>query len=125
LHLIAFSLSWPAASGYAFIPTYAIAAAMLYFHVLGVEPQRPERMRWMAIGLFVAGTGLAMWFNQQTRDRLGEELYMSHLFPPALRLARPSDTGAFVKGLEALQPKLDAKAKKHDGGSSDDGPDEE
>jgi len=114
--LLAFSLSWPVASDFTFVPIYAIAATMLYFHVLGVEPKRPVRMRAVAFGMFLAGTSLALWFNHQNRDQFGDELYMNHLFPPALRLARTVDTPTFVKGLGALQAPLDDKAKKRDGG---------
>ncbi|WP_280153750.1 FHA domain-containing protein [Piscinibacter sp. XHJ-5] len=117
--LLAFALSWPAASDFSFVPTYAVAAAMLYFHALGVEPRQPARMRQVAIGIFVAGVGLSIWFNYQNRDQLGEELYMNHLFPPALRLARPVDTARFVGELAPLQARLDAKAKKRDTGNSD------
>ena len=123
--LLAFSLSWPAASDFAFVPIYAIAATMLYFHVLGVEPRRPARMRAVALGMFLAGTAVALWFNHQNRDQFGEELYMSHLFPPGLRLARTTDTATFVKGLAPLQATLDEKAQKRDasdgaGGGDDD-----
>jgi len=119
LHLIAFSFSLPVASDFTFVFTYAIIAAMLYFHVLGVEPRRPGRMRVAAVSMFVVGTALSFWFNQQNRDQIGEELYMSHLFPPALRVAKPQDTATFVKGLSALKPTLDDKARKRDSG--DDG----
>lgn len=113
-HLLAFSLSWPAVSDFSFAIVYAIGAAMLYFHVLGVEPRRPARMRAVAIGIFIAGTGLSLWFNFQSRDQFGEELYMHHLFPPAWRLSRPVETTRFVKGLAPLQATLDEKAKKRD-----------
>ncbi len=119
--LLAFSLSWPALSDFAFVPTYAVAAAMLYFHVKGVEPRRPERMRAIAVGMFLAGTALSLWFNHQNRDQFGEELYMDHLYPPALRLARPTDTQAFVLRLAPLQATLDEKAKKHDSSGGDAG----
>jgi hypothetical protein len=114
--LLAFSLSFPPASDFSFIATYAIGAAMLYFHILGVEPRRPERIRVVAASMFVAGTALALWFNHQSRDQFGEELYMNHLFPPALRLARTTDTADFVRNLAPLQQRLDEKAKKRDAG---------
>ena len=38
-----------------------------------------------AAGASSVGVGLTLWFNLQRSDRLGAELYMSHLFPPALR----------------------------------------
>jgi hypothetical protein len=123
--LLAFSLSWPTLSDFSFVPLYAIAAAMLYFHVQGVEPRRPQRMRAVAVGMFIAGTALSLWFNRQNRDQFGDELYMNHLFPPALRVARPIDTDTFAKNLVSLQAVLDEKAKKRDSGGDDAGNDEE
>ncbi|HEX6705108.1 MAG TPA: FHA domain-containing protein [Albitalea sp.] len=123
--LIAFSLSLPVVSDFSFVLSYAIAAAMLYFHVLGVEPRHPARMRAVAVGIFLAGTALSLWFNLQNRDQLGEELYMNHLFPPALRLARPVDSDRFVRGLAPLQSRLDEKAKKRDAGGDGPGGDED
>jgi len=125
LHLISFSFSWPAASDFTFVFTYAIVATMLYFHVLGIEPKRVGRIRATAFAMFIAGTALSLWFNQQNRDQLGEELYMNHLFPPALRLAKPLDTNAFVKGLSSLKPSLDDKAKKRGDSGDDTAADEE
>ena len=123
--LLAFSLSFPPASDCSVVAGYAIGAAMLYFHVLGVEPRRPDRMRVAAAGMFVVGTALALWFNHQARDQFGEELYMNHLFPPALRLARTAGTGDFVDSLAPLQRRLDEKAKKRDAGDDGDGLDDE
>jgi len=37
---------------------------------------------------------------------------MSHLFPPALRLAKPISTDAFVDGLAPLKATLDKKARE-------------
>lgn len=114
--LLAFSLSWPLLSDFSFVPVYAIVATMLYFHALGIEPRRPARLRAVAVGLLIGGTALTLWFNHQNRDQFGDELYMNHLFPPALRLARTTDTASFVQGLAPLQASLDQKAKKRDTG---------
>ena len=87
---------------------------------------RLRLMRGVAVLAFVGGVGLTLWSNHQRTDRLGAELYMSHLFPPALRVARPVPADRFVEGLAALQPVLDAKAKEaplSDGGTG--GSDEE
>ena len=97
-------------------------AAALYFHLLAVEPARPRLLRAVAGVAFAVGVGLSLWFNVQRSDRLGAELYMSHLFPPALRLARPVAADGFVDGLAPLQAVLDKRAKeppRGDGGESD------
>ena len=124
-HYLAFALSWPALSDFAFIPIYAVAAATLYFHVLGIEPRRPVRMRAVALGIFIAGAGLSLWFNRQSRDQFGDELYMNHLFPPGMRLAKPVDTASFIKGAAPLQARLDEKAKKRESGGEPGAADDE
>ena len=110
--LLAFALSWPEVSDFAFIAEIAIVAVAIYFHLLAVEPARRRALRWVALGGAAAGVALTMWFNVQRTDRLGDELYMNHLFPPALRLARPMPADAFVEGLAPLKAALDKAARQ-------------
>ena len=123
--LLAFSLSWPWLSDFSFIATYAVGGAALYFHLLAVEPARHRMLRWMASGGVLAGVALTLWFNVQRSDRLGEELYMSHLFPPALRLAPTVSPERFFTGVAALQPLLDRKAAEPGRGDDDAGSERE
>ncbi len=109
---LAFALSWPAISDFAFMGVYAIAVTMLYFHAQGLEPKHLIRLRVVAGGLFVGAVGLALWSNHQNNGQFGDELYMTHLFPPAWRIAPTRDTHAFVSGLGALKPILDKQARK-------------
>jgi hypothetical protein len=123
--LLAFSFSWSWPTDFAFVGVYAIGAAALYFHLLAVEPAKHRLLRWVAVAGAVAGVCVTMWFNEQRTDQLGEELYMNHLFPPALRLARPVPAERLVDGLTSLKPALDKKAKDDapgivDGASRDD-----
>ena len=110
--LLAFTFSWPALSDFAFVGVYGVGAAALYFHLLAVEPARHRLLKWVAATCAVVGVGLTMWFNLQRGDQFGDELYMSHLFPPALRLARPVAADGFINGLGSLQSVLDKKAKE-------------
>jgi pSer/pThr/pTyr-binding forkhead associated (FHA) protein len=110
--LLAFSLSWPWLTDFSFIATYAVGATALYFHLLAVEPARPRLLRWVVATGAVVGVVLTLWFNLQRTSRVGEELYMSHLFPPKLRLARPLATDRFIAELAPLRALLDKKAKE-------------
>lgn len=108
--LLAFSLSWSWASDFDFVPKLCVMAAALYFHLQAVEPHRMLMTRAMATSALLVGIGLSLWNNWQESDRFGEELYMNHLFPPALRLTRPVDTDAFMQRLAPLQKSLDDSA---------------
>ncbi|MEO7150254.1 MAG: FHA domain-containing protein [Burkholderiaceae bacterium] len=110
--LFAFMFDRPWLTDFAFVGTGAVGATALYFHLLAVEPARPRLLRRAALTAALVGIALTLWFNLQRTDRFGEELYMSHLFPPALRLARPVPVDAFVNGLLPLQAELDKKAKE-------------
>lgn len=112
--LVAFAFSWSWASDFNFVPGYAILATMLYFHLQAVDPQHPRRTLAVALGSGLTGLALSLWFNVQSTDRFGSELYMTHLFPPALRVARPVEVPQFMQGVADLQSKLDAKARKTD-----------
>ena len=115
--LFAFAFSWPWATDFSFVAVYAAAAAAIYFHLLAVEPTRRKLMRGVAATGFVVGVALALWFNVQRTGRLGEELYMNHLFPPQLRLAKPKSVDRFIAGLAPMQAILDKQAKER--GSSE------
>ncbi|HEY0821933.1 MAG TPA: FHA domain-containing protein [Rhizobacter sp.] len=112
--LLAFAFSWPWITDFNFVPAYAIVGVMLYFHLQAVEPQHPRRTLGFAVGSALTGLVLTLWFNLQATDRTGSELYMNHLFPPALRVARPVEVPQFMKGVAELQSRLDAKARKPD-----------
>lgn len=111
---LAFALSWSWITDFNFVPSYLILGAMLYFHLQAVEPHHPRRTLAFAVTSVVMGTVLSLWSNFQSGDRAGSELYMNHLFPPALRVAKPVDTTRFLEGVAALQSRLDEKAKKKD-----------
>lgn len=118
--LLAFVFDWAWASDYVYVYTYAVIACAVYGHLIAVEPQRRRLMRGVAIAGFAAAVGLAVWFNLQRTGRAGEELYMSHLFPPALRLAKPQPVDRFVQGLAPLQAELDRDARRKPDGDDDD-----
>ena len=117
--LVAFALSWPWVTDFSFVAIYATIAATIYFHLLAVEPGRQRLMRAITLAGFVAGVALQLWFNVQRTGRPGEELYMNHLFPPALRLAKPAPVDRFVEGLAPMQAILDKKAKEQSGSEGD------
>jgi hypothetical protein len=110
--LIAFAFSWPAVADFSFVAEIVVASAALYFHLLAVEPARHRVLKWAALTCGVVGIALTLWFNVQRSDMFGDELYMSHLFPPALRVAKPISSDALVDSLTPLKATLDRKAKE-------------
>lgn len=122
-NLLAFALSWSWLSSFDFIALYGVAALALYYHLLGVGLTRPRLLRIGAAVGAVFATALTLWFNMQRNERFGEELYMSHLYPPAFRLAPAVSVDQYFEGVAALRSGLEAKAKLAAGGDTIEGGD--
>lgn len=122
--LLAFAFSWPWLTDFDFVGAILVVAAALYFHLLAVEPAKHRLLKWAAASCAVVGVLLMLWFNVQRSDQFGNELYMSHLLPPALRVAKPVASDKFVDGLAPLKATLDRKAREpargEDGARGDD-----
>lgn len=117
---LAFVFSWPWISDYAFVATCAVAGVALYVHMLAIEPRHPARWRVVGGSAALTAVALTLWFNHQATDRFGDELYMSHLLPPSLRLARPVSTDTFLQSVAPLQKTLQEKAAELDEGDDAD-----
>lgn len=117
---LAFAFSWPAVTDFAFIGSFLVGGVAIYFHLLAVEPARPRLLRGVVATGVLTGIALTLWLNVTRTDLYGEELYMSHLLPPGMRLVKPVPVDRFVAGLASLKPVLDKKAKEVD--TSDPGP---
>ena len=61
----------------------------------------------------IARAGPRSWLGAQwlNRMRLGSELYMSSLFPPALRVAPAVPVDQFLQDADALRGKLDRRLR--------------
>jgi len=123
--LLAFAFSWPWVTDFSFVIVFAAVATTIYFHLLAVEPARERLMRAVALTGFAVGVALQLWFNFQRTGRPGEELYMNHLFPPQLRVARPVPVDGFIDKLAPMQAILDKKAKEPTGTDDSRGDDDD
>jgi hypothetical protein len=110
--LVAFSLGWAWLASWRFVGGFAVAGAALGLHLLAVEPARPRLMRTAGAVAAAAGIALTLWSHHQRSGRLGSELYLSGLMPPAFRLAPTVPVDRFVDGLAALQEPLERKARE-------------
>jgi hypothetical protein len=112
LTTLAFALSWSALTSFAYLGFIAIVATGLYFHLVAIEPARKRLLKWISVGFAAGGIAVSMSFNWQRSDMLGDELYMSHLLPPSMRLVRPVELDGFINGLTSLKTTLDEKVQE-------------
>jgi hypothetical protein len=116
----AFSLEWLTRySSHVFI---AIACALLYYHLVTVNPQRGRRNAILCSVLFVLGSGLTLLSNVQRTGRMADELYMPLLLPPSLRASPDHSVDEFMGRARMMQARVDQERtrKVKDGEDEDD-----
>lgn len=99
----------------------ALLVALIHAQLSLVLPQLRRTLAVAMVALFVTGQGVMMALNHQRSDRFFEDLYVTTLGPPALRLAPPVPVRQFIEEAGALKAGLDRKAAADDG-DEDEGP---
>lgn len=87
----------------------AIVAGMLYFHLATVRPQRTRRLATICAALAVFGSGLVLIANEQRIGQVGDELYMSVLMPPEMRVSRDHSIDEYMGQVGAMKARLDVE----------------
>jgi hypothetical protein len=99
-----------------------LVAGMLYFHLSTVKPQSSQRFAVTCLILALLGSGLTLISNEQRGGRISDELFMSVLMPPAMRVVPDHGVGEFmgkVNGMKALLDKERMKKVKDNGVEED------
>ncbi|WP_462388221.1 FHA domain-containing protein [Acidovorax sp. Q11] len=110
-NLAAFSFSLEALSQFASVLGVLVLAWALYAHLATVLPRRSVGLAWTVAAVVMLGVPAwlgAQWLN---RMRLTNEMYMSSLFPPSLRVAPTAPVDQLLQDAEALRGKLDRRLK--------------
>jgi len=119
-NMVAYSLSLETLTRYGRHMFIVIVCCMIYFHLCTIKPQHPRRFAVTSVVLAILGSALVLLSNLQLNGRLADELYMSELSPPVLRLAPDHTTESFFKDAAALKAGADAERGKGSKGDDDD-----
>jgi hypothetical protein len=114
LPVMAYALGWAFPSRIDGIIVAAIGWAMVLAHLTLVLP---SRRRFLTVGmsvLFIVGVGLFLTRNYQVNHRFFNELYVTTLAPPVLRVATPVTTSRFIDEARELKTALDARVHDDD-----------
>jgi hypothetical protein len=84
-----------------------LLAGMIYFHLCTIRPRNRTRYRWICAGFAVLCSGLILAGNMQRTGRWSDELYMSVLMPPAIRVSPDHGVDEFMRDVEAMKGPLD------------------
>lgn len=111
--LLAYAFSWELLARFTTHPLIFICAVALYFHLRTAGNKRPGRLKLYLLALALAGSGISMTKQYQASNHLGDALYLSQLYPPALRISRDASLAEFMTDVDALQEKVDANRKEN------------
>ncbi|OYO30044.1 FHA domain-containing protein [Janthinobacterium sp. PC23-8] len=117
--MVAYALSLESLTRYGRHMFIVIVCAMIFFHLWTIKPQHPRRFALVGAVLAMIGSTLILLSNLQLNGRLSDELYMSVLYPPVLRISLDHSTDSLFKDAQALQKGVDAERGKGGGGDED------
>lgn len=86
-------------------------AVVVYWHLVVTAPQRRRFLAWLAVGLAALGLAASLGTNWLQNQRLSNQLYMTHVYPPAWRMAKGVGIGPFMDETARLKQKLDVRLK--------------
>jgi MFS family permease len=120
--VLAYSFSLESLTRYGSHFAILLAAGMLYFHLSTVKPHSRRRFAVTCLVLALLGSGLNLISNEQRSGRLGDELYMSVLMPPAMRVAPNHSVNDYMGQVNGMKAQLDKDRanKVKDSGAEDD-----
>ena len=110
--LLAYSFSLESVTRYGSHVAILLAAGMLYFHLSTVKPNNSRHFAITCLVLAMLGSGLTLISNEQRSGRLGDELYMSVLLPPSMRVASNHNVDDFMGKVGGMKARLDAERTK-------------
>lgn len=104
---LAYALSLEAMSRYGSHISIVIAAGVVYFHLVTISANHARRHAITAALLLLLGSGLTLAFNYQNRGVFADDLFMSELYPPSLRVSADHTVDEFLAESQKLKAGID------------------
>lgn len=109
--IIAYAFSWELLQTFSVHPIIYICAVVLYFHFLTAGNRRPHRLKIYLVAIALLGSAITVTKKYQATNHFADELYMSRIYPPAVRISRDHSLDEFMADMQGLKEKVD-KARK-------------
>lgn len=90
----------------------AIAGGMIFSHLYVINPKHPKHLFKISLVIAMLGSCVILMNNYLRDGSLADELYMSHLLPPATRLSGNQSTSDFLDEAKTLKAHLDSERLK-------------
>ena len=112
MSITAFALSLEVITRYGNHLSVLIAGVWLYFHLMTINSAQRRRNLLICAVLSVLGSAITLMINYQSKGYLADELYMSELMSPSLRLSGNNTVAQFLAEAEHLKSNVDAESIK-------------
>lgn len=96
-----------------------IVAGVVFFHLGTVKPHQTRRFSIACLILALLASGLTLISNEQRRGQIADDLFMSVLMPPSIRVSPDHSVTEFMGEVQTLKAKLDAERTKKVKGEDD------
>lgn len=109
--LTAYAFSWESLQTFSVHPIIFICAIVFYFHFLTAGNKRPHRLKIYLAAIAILGSVITMTKEYQASNHLSDELYMSRIYTPSVRLSRDHSLEEFIADMQELKEKVDGERK--------------
>jgi hypothetical protein len=109
--LIAYAFSWETLQTFNVHPIIYICAIVLYFHFMASGNKRPHRLKVYLAAVAILGSAITVTKKYQATNHFSDELYMSRIYPPAVRISGDRSMEEFMADAQALKEKVDSARK--------------
>lgn len=104
---LAYALSWEPLVNFSSHPMVFITAFALYFHLIIAGHKRPKQLKTYLAVLAIFSSGIILTSQYQSSKHFADELYMSGLYPPELRISKDQSRSDFMDKMQLLQTRVD------------------
>jgi hypothetical protein len=111
-NIITYAFSLETLTRYGSHGVIALVAAMVFFHLLTINPNRSRHFALFCVTLAMLGSGLMLMYNFSSKGKLADELYMSERFPPLVRQSADKPITQLISDATKLKTKVDEERAK-------------
>lgn len=109
--LLAYAFSWETLANFTSHPSVLIFAVVLYFQLRTAGFKKPERLKFYLTGLMLLTSAVILTKQYQASNHFADQLYLSRLYPPSMRLSANEARDGFIADMRHLQEQVDKDRK--------------
>lgn len=119
LSVLAYSFSLETVARFSSHVFIAIGAVIVFFHLATISPGNTRRHVITAALILLLVSTVTLVFNYQNHGRMSDDMYMSELYAPSLRMVPGHTVDSFLAESNSLKPEIDeerARLSREDDG---------